>query len=140
MLNLDPSSEFGGRVLRRIQDDLIAWLTTVDARQTPRSVPIWFYWDGESFLVYSQPNQLKLRNIARNPRVGVHLRATETGGDIVVFTGEARPDPAAAPANEIEAYVEKYRDRFKGLGQTPQQFAATYSVPIRITPDRVSGF
>lgn len=140
MLNLDPNSEFGARVLRRIQDDLIAWLTTVDAKLTPRSVPIWFYWDGESFLVYSQPNQLKLRNIARNPRVGVHLRATETGGDIVVFTGEARHDPTAPAADEIVAYVEKYRDGLKGLGMTPSQFAASYSVPIRITPDRVSGF
>jgi len=139
MLNLDPSSEFGGRVLRRLQDDTIAWLVTVDAKQTPRAVPIWFYWDGASFLVYSQPNQLKLRNIERNPRVGLHLSATETGGDIVVFTGDARLDPEAPAAGDHAEYVAKYRADITRLGMTPEQFGAAYSVPFRIAPDHVSG-
>lgn len=139
MVTLDPNTEFGARVRRRLQAEAIAWLVTVDAKQTPRAVPVWFHWDGDSFLVYSQPDQLKLRNVARNPRVGVHLQSTETGGDVVIFTGEARHDPAAPAADEIAVYIEKYQSGLDSLGLTPRQFAESYSVPIRITPDHVSG-
>jgi hypothetical protein len=32
-------------------------------------------WDGETFLVYSQPGRQKLRNIATNPRLGLNLNS-----------------------------------------------------------------
>jgi len=34
-------------------------------------VSVWFFWDGEEFLVYSQPRRQKLRNIERDPKVGL---------------------------------------------------------------------
>jgi PPOX class probable F420-dependent enzyme len=60
---------------RRLREEEIAWLTTVRADGQPQSVPVWFLWDGETFLVYSQPGRQKLRNIATNPRLGLNLNS-----------------------------------------------------------------
>jgi len=139
MLNLDPSTEFGARVERRLSEKWIGWLSTVDSEGTPQPTPVWFLWDGTSLLIYSQPDTPKLRNIERNPRVALHLDGNGQGGDIVVLTGEARLAPDAPPADALPAYLEKYREGIARLGATPEGFAQEYSVPVRMTPDRLRG-
>ena len=139
MALIDTSTEFGRRAERRLRDEKLAWLTTVDAAGTPQPIPIWFLWDGgDSVLLYSRPDTPKLRAIARNPRVSVNLDGNGTGGDIVVATGEAAvsDDP---PAHELPDYVEKYASYIARNAWTPESFAADYSVPIRIRIDRVRG-
>ena len=134
-----PSSSFGARVERRLRDELIVWLTTVSPAGAPVPSPVWFLWDGESFLVYSQPQTPKLRNIARNPRVSLNLNGDRRGDDIVIVSGAAREsdDP---PAHEVAAYLEKYGGPIAANGWTPESFAADYSVPLRIEPRRLRGF
>jgi PPOX class probable F420-dependent enzyme len=112
---------------------------TVGPAGAPAPVPVWFLWDGESILVYSQPDTPKLRNIAANPRVALHLNDDGRGSDIVTVSGRARvsDDPTA---ERMPAYVAKYAELIAGNGWTPESFAADYSVPIRIEPRRVRGF
>ena len=134
---IDPATEAGARVTERLRDDVVAWLVTVAADGTPVPTPIWFVWDGETILLYSQPDKPKLRHIAAKPRVAVALR-TDVHGDIVtVVTGEASVDLAAPRADAVATYVEKYDSFIRGLGFDRAGFAAEYSVPIRIRPTRV---
>ena len=136
---IDTSTEFGQRAERRLREEWLIWLTTVDAEGTPRPIPVWFLWDGsESVLIYSRPSTPKLRAIARNPRVSLHLDGNGKGGDIVVARGVAgiSDDP---PAHEIPDYVEKYRPRLEFNRWTPEEFASMYSVPIRIGLTRIRG-
>jgi PPOX class probable F420-dependent enzyme len=139
-MQIDTSSEFGGRVVRRLNEEQIGWLTTMGPDGTPQPSPIWFLWDGETALVYSQPKTPKLRHIAANPRVSLHLDGNGRGGDIVILTGDARIDDATPPANDLPAYVTKYADGIQGIGHTPESFAQAYSVPIRFTPSKLRGF
>jgi PPOX class probable F420-dependent enzyme len=136
---IDESTAFGARAARRLREERLAWLTTVDAAGRPQPIPVWFLWDDDaSVLVYSQPDKPKLRNIERNPRVSLHLDGNGEGGDIVVLSGEARisDDP---PANEHADYVRKYEWGFERNRWTPEQFARLYSVPIRIQLRRLRG-
>jgi len=136
---LDAKSEFGQRAARRLREDVLAWLTTVDRRGTPQPIPVWFLWDGgTSILVYSRPNTAKLRSIEGSPRVSLHLDGNGHGGDIVVCVGEARV-PDDPPADEIPDYVEKYALLIERNRWTPESFAADYSVPLRITISRIRG-
>ncbi|MGI5219779.1 TIGR03667 family PPOX class F420-dependent oxidoreductase [Nocardia sp. CA-290969] len=135
----DPATEFGARVADRLEREEIIWLTTTGPTGTPQPNPVWFRWDGKSFLIFSQPDRPKLRNIARNPRVALHFNSTESGGDIIVFGGTARLE-LGPDADETAAYLEKYRDGLAGLSITADQFRADYSVPIRVVPDRLRGF
>jgi PPOX class probable F420-dependent enzyme len=136
---IDPSTPAGAHVAQRLRDELMAWLTTVSPRGAPITIPIWFLWQGgDSLLVYSQPNTAKLRNIAANPRICVHLNDEGAGQDIVIMIGTAElsDDP---PADQLDVYIEKYRSLIDGYGWTPESFAADYSVPFRVNVERLRG-
>jgi PPOX class probable F420-dependent enzyme len=136
---IDSTTEFGQRVVRRLKDELIIWLTTVDQNHIPQPRPIAFWWDGETVLVYSKPNTYKVAHIARNPHVALHFDGDGQGGDIIVFTGEARVDNEAPPANRFAEYIEKYQPFFKKLQMTPDEFAEKYTAAIRIRPLTLRG-
>lgn len=135
---IDTSSEFGQRVMQRLREEWIMWLTTVDASGTPQPRPVWFVWDGESLLIYSRPGMHKLDHIRRHPKVSLHLDSDGRGGNIVVFTGEACIDKDAAPADRNPAYMAKYHEAItQRIRMTPEDFAQMYSVAIRVMPDQV---
>ena len=136
---LDTNTEFGRRVERRLTEERIIWLTTVDADSRPQPRPVWFLWDGETFLIYSRPKTHKLNHIAHNPMTSLHFDGDGKGGDIVVFSGEAHFDPAALAADAVSAYVDKYEAGFKRIGMTAEEFANSYSVAIRIKPTSLRG-
>ena len=138
-MRIETTTEFGARAARRLREDRIGWLTTVRPDEMPQPVPVWFWWDGETFLTYSRPETQKLRNLATNPKVSLNLDGDGLGGDIVVLTGEARIVPDAPPADQVPEYAAKYAEGFTRIGMTAERFAATYSVPIRMTPTRLTG-
>ena len=136
----DTSTELGTRALRRLRDDQVIWLVTVDPDGTPQPSPIWFLWDAETILFFSQPNKPKLRNIRRNPRVALHFDSDGEGGDIVVLTGTAEVLSEEPPDEQMTAYLAKYRAGIEELGMTPAGMAQEYSVRVRVRPTRLRGF
>lgn len=137
---IDTTTEFGKRVEERLQNDELLWLTTVSPDGSPQPSLIWFSWDGQAVLIYSQPNAPKIRNIAANPRVSLNFQANEEGEDVIVLTGEAVIDPDAPPSNQHEAYRRKYAAATLRIGYTPDSLAAEFSAAIRVTPTRLRGF
>jgi PPOX class probable F420-dependent enzyme len=76
---------------------------------------------------------------ARAARVTFHFDGDGGGGDIIVFTGTATVDPELPPADQSPEYLEKYHGHIARLGMTPERFAATYGVPVRIRFTRLDG-
>ena len=130
----DTSRKSGGAAEARLVKDQAAWLVTVSPDGVPQPSPIWYLWDGETFLIYSEPNKPKIRNIQANSRVALHLDGDRAGRDIVVVEGTA--EIGGPPADTIPAYVQKYSEGFKRIGMDAAKFAAAYAVPIRVRPDR----
>lgn len=133
---LDTTGEAGARAEGRLRGEEIAWLTTVRPDGQPQTVPVWFLWDGEVFLVYSRPGARKLRNIEANPRVNLNLNSNSAGGDVVRAECAAEVLADAPAATEVGAYLEKYREAIGRIGFDPEGFARSYSVAIRATPAR----
>jgi PPOX class probable F420-dependent enzyme len=136
----DPATPFGERVARRLREEVVIWLTTTGSDGTPQPAPVWFLWEGETFLIYTLTNAKRLAHIERNPRVALHFNSDETGGDIVVFTGEARRAPDEPLADQHPAYAAKYRDLIADEFQAAETFARDYPAALRITPRKVRGF
>ena len=136
----DPATPFGARVARRLREEMIVWLTAVAADGTPQPNPVWFLWDGASFLIYCQRGAKRREHIRRNPHDALHFESGRQGDDVVVFTGTARIASGEPPADQNRQYMEKYRDGIAKVVGTPQEFAAQYVVPVRVTPERVRGF
>ena len=136
---LDKTTEFGRRVANRLETELVIWFTTVRSDGMPQPVPVWFLWENEEFLIYTKPNAFKLRNIWRNPKVSLHFNGDDRGGNIIIVPGEAYLDKEAPMADQVENYIEKYRQRMAFLEYTAESFARSYSVPIKVKPTRFYG-
>ncbi len=136
----DASTPYGARVERRLRGEDVIWLTTTGRDGTPQPNPVWFLWDGESILIYSQPEAYKVRNIRHNARVALHFDAGESGEDVVVFTGSAELDESLPQAHQNHAYLEKYIQGIADIEMTPESMGSQYSMPIRVVPDKVRGF
>lgn len=118
----------------RLKRDLVVWLVTAGKDGLPHAVPVWFWWDGKTFLIYAMPGQ-KARNVRENPYVELHLNSDPVGGDLVRIEGRATI-LRNQPADKVPGYMRKYGDSIKDLGMTPQQFSEEYDIPIRIRPTR----
>ncbi len=105
------STPFGERVARRLREEPIVWLTSVDGNGTPQPNPVWFLWDGSAVLVYSLTDAARNRHISRNPRVALNFDGDGKGGNIIVITGEARIVTDVPPADQYPEYVAKYKVR-----------------------------
>jgi PPOX class probable F420-dependent enzyme len=137
----DPSTAFGERVARRLRDERLIWLTTVDAKGMPQPTPVWFLWDEttSTILIYSRADAKRLAHLQHNPRVALNFDGNGTGGDIIVITGEARVSRDDPSADHLPIYVEKYRDFIARGFTTPENFALIYSVPLRTRPIALRG-
>jgi PPOX class probable F420-dependent enzyme len=137
---IDFNTEFGQRVQKRLEQEPVIWLTTVDAKGNPQPRPVWFHWDGETLLIFSQAIGAKVRHINLNPRVALNLNSTSDGGDVVVLLGEAKIMEGKVSKDRMEDYIRKYREGIKDIGMTPESFEADYHVAILVKPTSLRGF
>jgi PPOX class probable F420-dependent enzyme len=137
---IDFTSRLGRHVKRRLRRDRVIWLTTVDFNDAPQPRPLWFHWDDETILIFSERGKAKLRHIERNPQVSLNFNTDEDGGDVAVIGGEARIMDAPPASNRVKAYLRKYREGIKSLDMTVAEFTAAYTVPILVTPKALRGF
>jgi PPOX class probable F420-dependent enzyme len=136
---IDLTSTFGKRVARRLEEEKIIWLTTVDSRGRPQPRPVWFLWDGENILIFSREAGYKIQHIKNNGKVSLNLDSDGQGGDIVVLLGTAIIENYAIPIEQLEQYLEKYTQGLAQLNMTPEEFQRSYSVVIRISPTLLRG-
>ena len=107
--SLEAATEDGARALRRLQTELIGWLTTVNPDGQPQASPIWFLWDGEELLIYSMTRAPRNGNIEDRPLVAFNLESGPEGEDVVTAEGEARIVPDEPPASANPTYLAKYQ-------------------------------
>ena len=139
---LDLTTKFGRFAKKHLKSEYFIWLTTVDSTGTPQPRPVWFIWENDTVLIFSQAKAHKLKHIRKNPNVALHFNTEDTQGDkrLIVFTGTATIDKDRLPANKIRAYIRKYKSGIIDLKSTPDQFGKEYSVAIRINPTNLRGW
>ena len=102
-------------------------------------VPVWLFWDGETFLIVSQPNKQKLRNVWQNSNVTLALDGTRNlGVDVVVVEGTAEllNEPSVSLLRANPAIAEKYAFLLRSMNADLEVLAAVFSQPIRVMPTR----
>lgn len=138
---IDLASDFGRAVQEHLKKQYVIWLTTVDSNLTPQPRPVWFLWQDDSFLTFSQANANKVKHIQKNPQVALHFNTDETGDKhVIVFTGEASIVDGHPAAHEVPAYLRKYREGIARLEMSPEEFSREYSIAIKIRPAQVRGW
>jgi PPOX class probable F420-dependent enzyme len=134
-----PDATTAARLDRFLATEPIVWISSVRPDGMPHLIPIWFSWDGVSLIVLSKPHAQKVRNLRSNPKVMVAIGNPEEDFDVVLV--EAKATLESEPAQTLPAaHRRKYRDRMAAIGLTPDDFVATYSQVVRITPTRALGW
>ncbi len=133
---LDDSDPGQAHTAERLRKETILWLASVRADGRPHLAPVWFLWEGEAILIFSKPEQQKIRNIRQNPAVTLALDTADDGEDVLVLEGVAalvdEPDLTTA----LPAYASKYSARLAEMGWTGKSMAKQYSQAIRVTITR----
>lgn len=118
----------------------LAHFITTRKDGSPHSVPVWYEFADDRFYVFTPSTSLKLRNLARDPRMVLSI-ASETrpyeyvvaSGAAEVFTGDVDvTERAQSIAGRYEgpeggvAYIEKLRTRFDVtlVAMTPTRLTA----------------
>lgn len=129
--------------LRRLDAEEEIWITTVRADGQPQTSPVGFLWDGARFTLLSRPGAGKVRNLAGNARVSLHLeldRTAQTSGGVVTVEGDAVVEAGPLTGAEADRYVAKYHATMELVGITRDEFLDDYSSVVRITPTRVRAY
>jgi len=137
---IDWNEKFARKVGRRLAKERVGWLVTVGSDNCPQPRPVWFAWDGETILLYSQAKARKIAHISKNPKVAFLLNTDEEGSHVVVLLGEAAVDPKSPPADKLPAYFKKFRKGIADLDMTPEEFSREYPVAIRVKPTSLRGW
>jgi PPOX class probable F420-dependent enzyme len=125
---------------QRLNDEPIGWFTTVSATGKPSTAPVWFYLEDDgSLTIYSKDPSVRVRNLAENDQVTVHLEGDGDGGAIVVLNGTAVADKTIRPVTSHPAFIAKYQRYLDRFGWSAEEFAKGYPTPIRVTIDSIRG-
>ncbi|MDQ2717336.1 MAG: TIGR03667 family PPOX class F420-dependent oxidoreductase [Chloroflexota bacterium] len=139
-MKLDTTQPAAAHIDERLRSDSVIWLGSVRADGRPHLVAVWFLWDGDTFLIFSQPGKQKVRNLQQNRNVVLALDNTQGGDDVIVVEGQATLlDPTDIDVTTLPAFVQKYSAHIKEIGMTPEAMAQSYSQPIRIVPTKFVG-
>jgi PPOX class probable F420-dependent enzyme len=122
------------RTRRFLADEPVIWLSTVREDGLPHLVPVWFWWDGETVLVFSKPHAVKVRALRANPRAMIALGEPDDDFDVAMV--EARAELLDETPAVPEAFFAKYGDKLAAGMLDRETFRATYTQAIRFTPTR----
>jgi Pyridoxamine 5'-phosphate oxidase len=82
------------------------WIVTTRPDGRPHAMPVWGIWLDGAVHWSSAPSSVKAKNLARDPRVVIHL---ESGDDVVILEGEI--ETFALDDRVADAYEAKYKWR-----------------------------
>jgi PPOX class probable F420-dependent enzyme len=122
------------RTRRFLTEEPVIWLSTVREDGLPHLVPVWFWWDGETILVYSKPHAVKVRALRAHPRAMIALGEPDDDFDVAMVEAQAELLDVAPPVPE--AFFAKYEDKLAAGLLDRDTFRATYTQAIRLTPTR----
>ena len=106
---------FAKRYYWLADDRRIGWTTLYGS--------IWYLLDGNTVLIFSQPEKQKVRDLTKNARVTLALDETEQGEDVVIVEGTAELVENADINATLPAYVEKYGAMMKDMNSSPESIA-----------------
>lgn len=119
-------------IIKKLQRDRYAWLTTVEPAGVPSPMLVWFGFDGTTFNVYTQPHAHRVTQVFQHPEVSLHLESDGFGSGIVVIGGKAAVTAEGVDPRDDNEFWAKYHMEAEALGLG--EAIASYSVRITITP------
>ena len=104
---------------------------------TPRTIPIWFHWDGKDIVLTTPPRAPKLAALQANPQVAVSIDEHAFPYKILYVRGVASVEMLDDISPEYAAAAERYFGPEQGRAWV-EQLRGQPSARIRVTPQWVN--
>lgn len=128
--NLNPEQR------QLIEGRNFAHLATLMPDGTPQVTPVWVDHDGRYLLVNSAEGRVKVRNLRRDPRVGLDVADQENPYKMVTFRGHV-----TEVTNEgAEEHIDKLAKKYLGQDRYPYRQPGERRVIIKIEPEHIAGW
>ena len=95
--------------LNREHPGLLAVVGTLGRDACPHLVPVWYRWDGRSMHVWTLKERAWVRNLLREPKVGVSV---QEGSLAVMMKGQATVATSDGP--EVDEEIRRITRRYVG--------------------------
>jgi PPOX class probable F420-dependent enzyme len=122
-----------------LESDAVAHVVTIDEDGRPQITAAWVGIDGDEIVLATLPDQRKLRNLRRDPRIALSVSSTTTNEwgllEYLVVYGTARVTKGGA-AEILQSLAYTYIGPdvvFPNMPDPPPGFVT------RITPERLGG-
>ena len=122
-----------------LRGDALATVVTLDPDGTPQITVAWVGLDGDEIVIATMPDQRKLHNLHRDPRIAiaVHAMTRSTAGltEYLVLYGRARVTEGGAP-ELLQELANTYigpHVKFPTMPNPPPGFVT------RVTVERIGG-
>ena len=94
-------------LLNRERPGLLAVVGTLSRDNCPHLVPVWYRWDGQLCLVWTLAERAWVRNVQRDPKVGVSV---QEGGIAVMMKGRATVH--TSDGSEVDEEIRRITRRY----------------------------
>jgi PPOX class probable F420-dependent enzyme len=122
-----------------LESDAVAHVVTIDPDGRPQVTAAWVGLDGDEIVLATLPDQRKLRNLRRDPRIAISIPSTTRNAwgllEYLVVYGTARVTEGGA-ADMLQRLAHTYLGPdvvFPNMPDPPPGFVT------RITPERIGG-
>lgn len=122
-----------------LESDAVAHIVTLNEDGSPQVTAAWVGLDGDEIVLATLPDQRKLRNLRRDPRVALSVESTNVNAwglrEYLVVYGTARVTEGGA-AEMLQDLADTYLGPgvvFPNMPDPPAGFIT------RITPERIGG-
>lgn len=124
---------------RLLESDAVAHVVTLDEDGAPQVTAAWVGLDGDEIVLATMPDQRKLKNLRRDPRIALSVPSTVTNRwgllEYLVVYGTARVTEGGAP-EMLQRLAHTYLgpdEVFPNMPDPPPGFVT------RVTPERLGG-
>lgn len=120
--------------IRLIDGKNFASLATTKPDGSPHVTPMWVDRDGDIILMNTAEGRVKLRNIARDPRVGISIIDHANPYDRIVISGRV----IAQVTEGADAHIDKLAKKYTGANRYQKSSPDEKRIILKIEPTRIS--
>ena len=118
-----------------LQKKAFARLATVGADGAPQVTPVWVDYDGTYVRFNTAKGRVRVRNLARNPRVALSMQDPDNPYCYLQIRGRV----AVATEQGADAHIDALAKKYLGQDRYPFRQPGEVRVLYKVLPERVQG-
>ena len=127
------------KIQRFLAGSHLADLVTLMPEGAPHVAPVWYTFDGDSYVVLAEPTTVKVRNIRNDPRVAISIAKHDSPYAYVAVQGTATISEGKT-GSLLLAMSRRYLGETRGKEYAENMQKEACFVFITVTPEKTISY